>query len=160
MKYSYEEVKVNISPYVKINELYCLERLVLGLPTTLNELKVEITVGYISYSRVESSYLKAYEDYENSEISKIVSWNEYSDSSKSDIGASIYMNNYRDNSIDSQNRQAAKEKLKKVLFYEVRNLFNQYNVFYNECLTTNGVSRTVALRFKELSTTLHWELTN
>ena len=159
-KYSYEEVKVNISPYVKINELYCLERLVLGLPTTLNELKVEITVGYISYSRVESSYLKAYEDYENSEISKIVSWNEYSDSSKSDIGASIYMNNYRDNSIDSQNRQAAKEKLKKVLFYEVRNLFNQYNVFYNECLTTNGVSRTVALRFKELSTTIHWELTN
>lgn len=159
-KYSYEEVKVNISPYVKINELYCLERLVLGLPTTLNELKVEITVGYISYSRVESSYLKAYEDYENSEISKIVSWNEYSDSSKSDIGASIYMNNHRDNSIDSQNRQAAKEKLKKVLFYEVRNLFNQYNVFYNECLTTNGVSRTVALRFKDISTTLHWNLTN
>ena len=39
------------------------------------------------------------------------------------------MNNYQDNLTDWHNRQVAKEKLKKVLFYEVRNLFNQYNVF-------------------------------
>lgn len=159
-KYNTEDIVVEVKSFYNIKETYCLERLVLGLPTTLKELNVTLTVRYISYSRVESSYLEAYEEFKNSELSKILTWDEVSDSSKSDIGASIYVNDYYDRLTDNLNKQKAKEKLKAILFYEVRQLFNTYNIFYNQVMKINDVSRTIPLRFKNLSTTIKWELLN
>ena len=149
-------VRVYVNDNHSLNKKYCLERTMVNAPLYLSELKVEVSASHVSYDRIDSIYNRAYEDYENSEISKWVTWQEYSDSTKSKIGSELAYVEREINLDNSFRKQDAKKKVNEMIFRDIRAFYNRFNVFYNNIIYVNGKEKSVALLYKKLSTTIKW----
>ena len=106
-----------------------VERMLSFVPNYAKEITLVIRAKVTYEKDYSSSYLDAYDAFENSEYSKMMTWQEFSDSSKSEIGARIYIDNLNDNYKNSSRRIEAENRRKEEISSFIKKMFEEHIVF-------------------------------
>ena len=112
-----------------LNNYEYVERMLSFVPNYAKEITLVIRAKVTYEKDYSSSYLDAYDAFENSEYSKMMTWQEFSDSSKSEIGAQIYINNLNDSYKNSNRRIQAENKRKEEITSFINKMFEEHVVF-------------------------------
>ena len=96
-----------------------------------NYAEITITIkGDLYYERDNrSSYHEHWEAFENSDLKKLGTWQEYSDSSKSEIGAGIYLDSLADGRRDGNQRLIAAQQKEQEIKKFMLEMFNKHIIF-------------------------------
>ena len=112
----------------KISGNTAVERMLAFVP---NYAEITITIkGDLYYERDnQSSYHEHWESFENSDLKKLGTWQEYSDSSKSEIGAGIYLDLLADGRRDGNQRLIAARQKEQEIKKFMLEMFNKHIIF-------------------------------
>lgn len=125
-------MKLDYSAIVKNTDIYYFERNLAGIPCYMDNMYININFGHSAfdiqcYGRNEGyTYFDTMEKFENSELSKFLTWSEFS-STTNEIGVAINQN-YNDEKLDAYMK--GKRYVKNEIWQIVLKLFKSHTVIY------------------------------